>query len=124
MTGVFMINSMESDKRKHLRIKFDGAVNIYPVTQSKSGNIFEVQAKGKTAQGGDISEGGIRLVIQDGNEPKDILKLNFKIKKFKSAEVYAKLVWKKGDTFGMRFILLDDDFRSQIRIMLDDENKQ
>ena len=114
-----MTDANQPDKRKHNRIKFDGDVTIHPVMQSKSGNILEVQARGITARGGDISEGGIRLELGDTNSPTDILKVNFKVQKFKSVDAYAKLAWKSGTSYGLQFIVLDDDSLSQIRNYVD-----
>lgn len=107
-------NSDKNEKRKFQRIKFDGDVTIHPVMQSKSGNILEVQAKGIPAKGNDISEGGIRLELGDTNSPTDILKINFKVQKFKTVDAYAKLAWKSGNTCGLQFIVLDEDSKNQI----------
>jgi len=114
-----MTDANQPDKRKHNRIKFDGDITIHPVMQSKSGNILEVQSKGISAKGGDLSEGGIRLEIGDTNSPTDILKINFKVQKFKSIDAYAKLAWKSGNSYGLQFIVLDDDSRTQIRNYVD-----
>jgi len=108
-----------NEKRKFNRIKFDGDVTIHPVMQSKSGNILEVQPEGVPAKGSDISEGGIRLELGDTNSPTDILKINFKVQKFKTVDAYAKLAWKSGGTCGLQFIVLDDDSRVQIRTYID-----
>ncbi len=110
-----MRDDANNEKRKFSRIKFDGDVTIHTVMQSKSGNILEVQSTGIAAKGNDISEGGIRLEIGDTNSPTDILKINFKVQKFKTVEAYAKLAWKSGNTCGLQFIVLDDDSRGQIR---------
>ncbi len=109
-----MKDDANNEKRKFNRIKFDGDVTIHPVMQSKSGNILEVQSKGIPAKGSDISEGGIRLEVGDTNSPTDILKINFKVQKFKTVDAYAKLAWKSGNTYGLQFIVLDDDSRNQI----------
>jgi hypothetical protein len=113
--GLFMGDTNPQDKRKHNRIKFDGDVIIHPVMQSESGNILEVQGKAITAKGGDISEGGIRLELGDTNSPTDILKVSFKFQKAKPVDAYARLAWKSGGTYGLQFIVLDDDSRAQIR---------
>jgi hypothetical protein len=110
-----MADTNQPDKRKHHRIKFDGDVTVNPVMQSKSGNILEVQAAGLAAKGSDISEGGIRLELGDTNSPTDILKINFKIQKFKTIDAYVKLAWKSGNTYGLQFIVLDDESRNIIR---------
>jgi hypothetical protein len=114
-----MADTNKPDKRKHQRIKFDGDVTIHPVMQSQSGNILEVQGKGIVAKGKDISEGGIGLELGDTNSPIDILKVVFKVQEFKSIDVYAKLAWKSGNTYGLQFIVLDDDTRSQINNYLE-----
>jgi len=115
----FMTDANQPDKRKHNRIKFDGDVTIHPVMQSKSGNILEVHDKSIVAKAGDISEGGIKLELGDTNSPTDILKINFKVQKFKTVDAYAKLAWKSGNSYGLQFIVLDEDSRGQIKSYID-----
>jgi len=104
-----------NDRRKYNRAKFSEEVTVHKVTESKSGNVFEVQGKSLTVQAQDVSEGGIRLELADVDSPSKIFKLNFKLPKNGSVDVYSKLAWKDGQSCGLQFIVLDEESRKQIK---------
>ncbi len=107
--------SKQEDRRKFPRAPFVDPVTIHKVVESSSGNVFEVQGKPIIAKGGDVSEGGIRIEIGTDNSPTKILKLNFKLQKDSSIDVYTKLVWNAQGECGLQFIVLDDEIREQIK---------
>ncbi len=109
----------KNERRKFPRVKFDDQVTIHQVTESKSGNVFEVQGNPIVVKAQDVSEGGIRLELADSTGPSKILKVNFQIQKNKSVDVYTKLAWKSGDSCGLQFIVLDDETRKQIQSFVD-----
>lgn len=108
-----MVKSEE--RRKFPRAKFQDSVTINKVVESSSGNVFEVQGNPIIAKGGDVSEGGIRVEIGQANSPTKILKLNFKLQKDSSIDVYTRLVWSAEGECGLQFIVLDDEIRQQIK---------
>jgi hypothetical protein len=119
-----MINNNQHDKRKHRRIKFHKDVVIHSVMPASSGNILEVQqGDGIKVKGSDISEGGIRLEIEDTKFATPFLQIRLNIQKFKSVITYVKTVWNRGNTYGLQFLYLDNDSREQIREYVDNQNK-
>ena len=103
------------ERRKYARAKFQETVTVHQVAESKSGNVFEVQGNSITAKAKDVSEGGMRLEIGDVNSPTKIFKLNFKLPKNGSVDVYTKLAWKSEGFCGLQFIVLDDESRKLIK---------
>jgi hypothetical protein len=103
------------ERRKYIRAKFQETVTVHQVAESKSGNVFEVQGNPITVKAQDVSEGGIRLEIGDVNSPSKIFKLNFKLPKIGSVDVYSKLAWKNDGHCGLQFIVLDDESRKLIK---------
>jgi hypothetical protein len=103
------------ERRKYTRAKFQESVTVHQVAESKSGNVFEVQGNPVTAKAQDVSEGGMRLEIGDVNSPTKIFKLNFKLPKNGSVDVYTKLAWKSEGYCGLQFIVLDDESRKLIK---------
>lgn len=103
------------ERRKYPRAKFQQSVVVRNVVESKSGNVFEVQGTPMMAQARDVSEGGIRLDVGNGNPKGKIFKLNFEIQKDKTVDVYSKLAWADGGLFGLQFIVADEQIRRYIR---------
>ncbi len=103
------------ERRKQPRVKFAKPVQIYPVVESQSGNIFEVQKDFLTVKAVDLSEGGIRLELGIPKPPGHILKLNFDIQKDRSVTVYGKLCWSTGKFAGCKFIALEKETLQQIQ---------
>jgi hypothetical protein len=111
--------NIPEERRKQPRVPFSEQVQIYPVTESKSGNIFEVQKDFLTVKAFDLSEGGIRLELGVPDPPAPILKLNFQIQKDRSVTVYGKLAWSSGKFAGCRFIALEKESLQQIQDFLE-----
>lgn len=112
-----MVPALEhkEDRRKHPRAKFEDQVQIHPVVESKSGNVFEVQGNPLIVKAFDLSEGGIRLELGIPKPPSHILKLNFRVHKDKTVDVYSKLAWVSDKYLGYKFIVEDDETRKAIR---------
>jgi hypothetical protein len=104
-----------SDRRRYPRVKFHGKVTAHPVVESKSGNVYEVQGNPLTLKAQNVSEGGIRLELGEVSSPSSILKLNFKVDKDRSVDVYSKLAWVMNGLCGFQFIVLDEEVRKAIR---------
>ena len=104
-----------SERRKYARAKFNETITVHNVTESKSGNVFEVQGAPIVLKAEDVSEGGIRLQIDDPASPAKIFKLNFKLPKHGSVDVYSKVAWNGDGSCGLQFIVLDEEVRKQIR---------
>jgi len=111
--------SNSQERRRFPRAKFQDTVTIHKVVESSSGNVFEVQGNAIIAKGGDVSEGGIRVEIGSNNSPTKILKLNFKLQKDNTIDVYTRLVWNAKGECGLQFIVLDDEIRQQIKAYVD-----
>jgi hypothetical protein len=107
--------SVQEEKRRHKRASFEETVDARQVTESKSGNVFEVQGSPLTVRSRNISEGGICLELGDKTKPHMILKLKFQVGKKKDVDVYAKVVWADQNLSGLQFIVLDDSIRKIIR---------
>jgi hypothetical protein len=105
---------MISEQRKSPRVDFTEGVLAHPVTPSKSGNIFEVNAQAHSFQAVDISREGIRLNAGRPLPPQSILKLNFELLKRKPLDVFARVVWSRGDQAGLKFIVLDENAQKHI----------
>lgn len=82
-----------AEKREFNRFEFQKSVQVFPVLPSKSGNILEVENQSLKGKAHNISEGGLRLVTPKGFPENSILKLNFKVEKNESVEVYGKIMW-------------------------------
>jgi PilZ domain len=104
----------KNERRKHPRAKFREKVTLYHVTESKSGNVFEVQGPPLTAKAQDLSEGGIRLEIQISPASSGIFKLNFQVGKDRSVDLYSKLAWAGNGFFGLQFLMADEEARRLI----------
>ena len=107
------------ERRRHHRTKFHEKVTVHHVTESKSGNVFEVQGNPLTTKALDVSEGGIRLELGETKLPTSILKLNFKVNKDKTVDVYSKLAWAGDGACGLQFIVLDEEVRKIIKGLVD-----
>lgn len=107
--------NVQNERRKHPRVKFDETVTVYKVTESKSGNVYEVQESPLVVKAKDVSEGGIRLKYVTEDKENKILKLSFQIPKDGQVEVCSKLVWDKDGHCGVEFIVLDEEVRRNIR---------
>ncbi len=103
------------ERRKYTRAQFSETVTVHNVTESKSGNVFEVEGRPITVRAQDVSEGGMKLEFAETASPSQIYKLNFKIPKNGSVDVYSKLAWKGDGSFGLQFIVLDEEVRKHIR---------
>ena len=116
-----MVPALErkEDRRKHPRVKYEDKVQIHPVIESKSGNVFEVQGNPLTVNSYDLSEGGIRLELGIPKPPSHILKLNFRVHKDKSVDVYSKLAWTSDKFHGYQFIVVDEETKKIIRDLVD-----
>lgn len=116
-----MVPALErkEERRKHPRAKFEDQVQIHPVVESKSGNVFEVQGNPLTVKAFDLSEGGIRLELGIPKPPSHILKLNFRVHKDKTVDVYSKLAWTSEKFLGYQFIVVDEETRKAIRDLID-----
>lgn len=108
-------SNSKPERRKYPRVKFQESVVVHNVMESKSGNVFEVQGNPVVAKAQDVSEGGIRLEVGNGNPLGKIFKLNFQIQKGMTVDVYSKLAWANGDQFGLQFIVADEQIRRGIR---------
>ena len=104
-----------SERRKYPRAKFQESVVVHNVVESKSGNVFEVQGNPLVVKAKDVSEGGIRLEVGNGSTLGKIFKLNFQIQKDKMVDVYSRLAWAGNGTYGLQFIVADEDIRRSIR---------
>ena len=104
-----------AEKREFDRFDFQKPVLIYPVSPSKSGNILEVESRSLEAKAHNISEGGLKLVTPQSFPENSILKLNFKVKKDQTVEVYGKIMWSEQKSCGVRFVLADPEARQGIR---------
>jgi hypothetical protein len=109
------VSENKEERRKYPRIKFVDRVEIFPVIESKSRNIFEVQNTPITVKAVDLSENGIRLELGTSKPPARILKLNFQINKDKSINVYGKMAWVSGKFLGCTFVAMDKESRQLIR---------
>jgi c-di-GMP-binding flagellar brake protein YcgR len=109
----------KDERRKHTRVKFEEHVKIHPVQESKSGNVFEVQGNPLTVKAFDLSEGGIRLELGIPRPPSHILKVNFRVHKDRTIDVYSKLVWVSDKYLGYKFIVVDEEARKIIREVLE-----
>ncbi len=105
----------KDERRKHSRVRFLDQVQIHPVVESKSGNVLEVQGNPLTVKAVDLSEGGIRLELGIPKPPSHILKLNFRVNKDKTVDVYSKLAWNSEKHLGYQFIVVDEETRKAIR---------
>jgi hypothetical protein len=117
-----MVTALEhrkDERRKHPRARFEDNVQIHPVIESKSGNVFEVQGNPLTLKAVDLSEGGIRLELGIPKPPSHILKLNFQVHKDKSVDVYSKLAWTSDKFLGYQFIVVDEETRKVIRDLVE-----
>jgi hypothetical protein len=108
-----------NEKRQYKRAFFKETVNARRVTESKSGNVFEVQGTPLVVRSKNISEGGVCLELGDEARPQMILKLNFQVGKKKEVDVYAKVVWADKRLSGLQFIVLDDSIRRAIRQLVE-----
>ncbi|HJT24644.1 MAG TPA: PilZ domain-containing protein [bacterium] len=107
--------SSSPERRKYPRVKFQESVVVHNVVESKSGNVFEVQGNPMVVKAQDVSEGGIRLEVGDGNPLGKIFKLNFQIQKGRSVDIYSRLAWAAEGMFGLQFIVADEEIRRNIR---------
>ena len=112
-------NSREPERRKFPRAKFNEEVTIHKVTESKSGNVFEVQGQSINAKAKDVSEGGIRVELEKSGSAGNILKLNFQIQKNQPLDVYTKIAWEADGYCGLQFIVVDEEIRKQIKAYVD-----
>ena len=103
------------EKRKHHRVEFRQPVRVFPVLPSKSGNIYEVQTESFEVQAHDISEGGLRLQTHQDLNPQFLVKLNFEILKDQPVEVFGKIMWSQEKHHGIRFMLVDQEMRRDIK---------
>ncbi len=117
-----MKKTKQPEHRQHERVEFNADVTIYPVIDSKSGNVLEIPSDGITVQCRDISEGGISLQMAPMNSSVSIVKINFKLRAYKPVDAFAKLIWNNGGACGFQYIILDDKSRSHIRGFVN-ENK-
>jgi len=104
-----------AEKRMFSRFDFQKPIQVFPVQPSKSGNILEVENQSLKAKANDISEGGLGLATSKGLKADSILKLNFKVEKNKTVEVYGKIIWSQKRQCGVRFMLTDPSVRKGIR---------
>jgi c-di-GMP-binding flagellar brake protein YcgR len=104
-----------SERRKYTRAKFHEPVELHPVVESKSGNVFEVQEDHISAEAKDLGEGGIRLNISNTDSPVKIFKLTFQLTKTRMVDVYSKLAWSEEGFCGLQFIVVDEEVRRAIR---------
>jgi len=104
-----------SERRKYNRAKFQETITVHNVTESKSGNVFEVTGIPIVLKAKDVSEGGMRIQIDDPASPTKIFKLNFKISKNGSVDVYSKVAWHSEGHCGLQFIVLDEEVRRLIK---------
>lgn len=105
----------KSERRKYHRARFNETITVHNVNESKSGNVFEVAGAPIILKAQDVSEGGIRIQIDDPASPTKIFKLNFKIPKNGSVDVYSKVAWHREGYCGLQFIVLDDEVRRLIK---------
>jgi len=103
----------QPDRQKHHRVPYDDQVTLFPVIESNG--LLEIPEKNLKAQSRDLSESGIRLELKRNQRPTPIVKVCFNLRGLKPLTVYAKLIWKKGSTFGFQYIVLDDADRNQIK---------
>jgi len=106
---------LAAEKREFDRFEFQRSVLVYPVSPSKSGHILEVESQSLKAKVDNISEGGLKLVAPKRFPENSILKLNFKVEKDRSVEVYGKIMWSEKKNCGVRFVLADPQVRQGIR---------
>ena len=97
-----------SEKRRRERFEVKKPVRVFTVVPSKSGNIFEVDAKHQPGIAHNISESGLKLEVQRPFKSEAILKLNIELEKDQTIEVYAKIVWAKKTHCGVSFVLPDE----------------
>ena len=105
----------QSERRQYSRAKFNETITVHNVTESKSGNVFEVQGNPLVLKAQDVSEGGMRIQIDDPASPAKIFKLNFKLPKNGSVDVYSKVAWNGDGYCGLQFIVLDEEVRRLIK---------
>lgn len=103
------------EKRGCLRTNLEGELVVYPVEELADGKALEVQEKPLFAQLKNISEGGLQFRIAPTDRLKKILKVNFKVKRFKRVDAYVRLIWNDKKDFGFQFIVLDEDSKEQIQ---------
>lgn len=103
------------ERRKFERAKFEETVTVHMVSESKSGNVYEVQGTPVIVRAEDLSEGGIRIGLGKSQAPSKIMKLNFQVQKNKLVDVYTKLAWEGNGSCGLQFVVLDDEIRKWIR---------
>ena len=108
-------SSRGSERRKYPRAKFQETILAHWVVESKSGNVFEVQGNAVEVKAKDVSEGGIRVEVQDAAPFSKIMKLNFKLPKNGNVDVYTKLAWEVDGHCGLQFVCLEDDLRKHIK---------
>lgn len=108
-------NSPQAERRKHPRVPYQESVVVHEVVESKSGNVFEVQGNPLVVKAKDLSEGGIRLEVGSKASDFKILKLEFRMSKNKSLDVYSKMAWVEKGMCGLQFIVADEEIRRVIR---------
>jgi hypothetical protein len=108
-------SSNGTERRKFSRAKFQETVTVHQVTESKSGNVYEVEGTPVTVKAQDVSEGGIRIEMGKLNPASKIMKLNFQIPKNGSVDVYTRLAWASGGQCGLQFVVLDEEIRGHIK---------
>lgn len=104
-----------SNRRKHPRAKFRNQIHAYPVRESKSGNIFEVQKDPLAVKTIDLSEAGIRLEWGISKPLNPILKIKIEVNNNESVDAFSRLVWSSEKFTGYKFILLDPGEEKSIR---------
>ena len=89
-----------AEKRKFARVAFQKELEIFPVFPSYSEDFSDLPLTGRTQ---DISGGGIAFKAHPLLKAGSFLKLRFELEKDQRVEAFGKIVWAKGDFFGLSF---------------------
>jgi len=97
----FEERNMAVEKRWAPRSKFNRKVEVLD-QKASTGSL-----KADVCYSQDISKGGINLETSHGYKPNSILKLNLQLFEKKPVNVFAKVVWRKENRCGLKFMAFD-----------------
>jgi hypothetical protein len=89
-----------SEKRRFERVSFKREVEIFPVFPSYSEEFPDSPLSGLSK---DIGGGGIAFKTDKSLRAGSFLKLRFELEKDQMVETFGKIVWAKGNLFGLSF---------------------
>jgi c-di-GMP-binding flagellar brake protein YcgR len=107
----------ETERRLFRRVPYRTPLEIQNVSASDSGNVFEVIPKRIFLRSCNISEGGMGLLLPFVAKPGSVLKVTYRTgaERMDQVEVFVRVVWNKGSKHGVRFLMLGNEARENIR---------